>query len=231
MLQDIRQSTQGTAAKIIIGLIVLSFAGFGIQSILLDGGRRSVAEINGEDITPEELQQAIYTQQQRMMQMMGDNLDPSMLEDDRLRGPALEALIGRKLQTQAADALDLAVSEREIAQMVTSMPQFQVDGQFSPELYKNTLASAGYTPLYFKQVLADDMVVNQLRTGLTASEFVTPAELALNARILSEQRDLRYMTLPRESYAVTAPPPDEDIPAWYDSNAASFRSQDRHGAP
>ena len=38
MLQDIRQNTKGTAAKIVVGLIVISFAFFGIESILLGGG-------------------------------------------------------------------------------------------------------------------------------------------------------------------------------------------------
>lgn len=50
MLQDIRQSTKGTTAKVIIGLIVISFAFFGIQSILLDGGGAEIAVVNGQDI-------------------------------------------------------------------------------------------------------------------------------------------------------------------------------------
>ena len=44
MLQDIRKTTQGTAAKVVIGLIVISFALFGIESILLGGGGGAVAE-------------------------------------------------------------------------------------------------------------------------------------------------------------------------------------------
>ena len=53
MLQDIRQSTRGTAAKIVVGLIVLSFSIFGIESILVGGGGGGVAEVNGEEITPQ----------------------------------------------------------------------------------------------------------------------------------------------------------------------------------
>ena len=55
MLQNIRKSTQGTAAKVVIGLIVISFAAFGIESILLGGGGNGVAEVNGEEIGPGEL--------------------------------------------------------------------------------------------------------------------------------------------------------------------------------
>jgi peptidyl-prolyl cis-trans isomerase D len=50
MLQDIRANSQGTIAKIIIGLIVISFSIFGIESLLLSGGSSGVAEVKGEEI-------------------------------------------------------------------------------------------------------------------------------------------------------------------------------------
>lgn len=226
MLQDIRKSSQGTTAKIIIGIIVLAFAGFGVESILLGGGSNAVAEVNGEEIGPGELQQAIYTQRQRIIAMMGDNLDPAMLEEDRLSGRALESLIGRKLLSQSADDMGLAVSESEIGAQVASMQEFQVSGKFSPELYKSALASAGYTPASFKRTLGEDILVNQIRSGLAGSEFSTPAELALNARILAEQRDLRYMTVPRDAFVPEEEPSEEALRAWFEAHASDYRTKE-----
>ena len=114
MLQNIRKYTQGTTAKIVVGLIVISFAFFGIESILLNGGGNEIAEVNGDPIYPEELQQALDTQKRRLVAMMGEKIDPAMLDDDRLRPQALEALINRKLLMQSAAAMKLAISEREI---------------------------------------------------------------------------------------------------------------------
>ena len=62
MLQNIRQNVQGTAAKIIVGLIVISFSFFGLESILVSGGGSEIAEVNGEPIYPQQLQQALATQ-------------------------------------------------------------------------------------------------------------------------------------------------------------------------
>jgi peptidyl-prolyl cis-trans isomerase D len=226
MLQDIRKYTQGTTAKIVVGLIVISFAFFGIESILVNGGGNEIAEVNGEPIQPQELQQALDTQKRRLMAMMGENLDPAILDDDRLRPQALEALINRKLLMQSASAMKLVVSEREIGTVVGSMEQFQVDGAFSPEAYKSVLASAGYTPAYFKQSLRDDMLLSQLRSGLAGSEFVTPSELELNTRVIAEQRDLRYFTIPIEKYAPTATSPvtEVQIENYYDAHQEDFRS-------
>ena len=75
MLQDIRQYTQGTTAKIVVGLIVISFAFFGIESILVSGGGNEIAEVNGKSIYPQELQQALETQKRRLIAMMGENLE------------------------------------------------------------------------------------------------------------------------------------------------------------
>lgn len=226
MLQDIRQNIQGTAAKIVVGLIVVTFALFGIESILVSGGGNEIAEVNGEAIYPQELQQSMDTQRRRLIAMMGENLDPSMLDAERLRGAALEALISRKLLMQSAQGMNLSISEREIGAVVSGMEQFQIDGVFSPEVYKSVLSTAGYTPASFKRGLRDDMLINQLRGGIAGTEFSTPSELALNARVISELRDLRYLTIPQEKFTSESPVSEADIEGYYTQHQADYHTQE-----
>lgn len=225
MLQDIRKNVvQGTAAKIVVGLIVISFAFFGIESILVGGGGNEIAEVNGDPIYPQQLQQALDTQKRRLISMMGENLDPAMLDDERLGPQALEALISRRLLMQSAVEKGLMISNPEIGALVASMEQFQVDGVFSPEVYKSVLSSAGYTPAYFRQSLHDDLLVGQLRSGIAGSEFVTPAELVVNTRVISEQRDLRYFSIPRENFSSMSQVTDAQVEAYYNANQDYFRT-------
>ena len=226
MLQDIRKNAQGTIAKVIVGLIVISFSLFGIESILLGGGGSGIAEVNGEDITPQELQQSLNMQKRRMISMMGQDIDPAMLDDERLTPQVLDSLIGRKLLMQSARGMELEISEREIAALISGMEQFQVDGAFSPQLYKGALADAGYTPSSFKQVLREDMAVNQLQSGLAGSDFATASELGLNARVLSEQRDVRYLTIPLQAVSASESVSEDEINAYYEANKDSFRSSE-----
>ena len=121
MLQDIRANIQGTVAKIIIGLIVVSFSIFGIESLLFSGGGGAVAEVNGEDIDPYDLQQELSLQQRQLLAMLGDSADPSLLDEGRLRDQALEVLIQRTLLTQAAEDLGLAVSENALGLIIGGM--------------------------------------------------------------------------------------------------------------
>lgn len=226
MLQELRKNSQGTIAKIIVGVIVVAFAGFGIESILLGGGSSGAASVNGEDITPQELQQAVNNQKRQLISMLGDNLDPAMLDDDRLTSQAMESLIQRKLLTQAADSLGLSISDSQLGAIIGNMEQFQIDGQFNPEVYRGTLSSAGYTPMSFKMTLQEDLVIGQARSGLFGSEFATPAELELNARIAGEQRDLRYLTIPKQKFSAELVISEADTVAYYERNSADFLSSE-----
>ncbi|MDG1942671.1 MAG: SurA N-terminal domain-containing protein [Halioglobus sp.] len=226
MLQDIRQSTKGTAAKIVVGLIVVTFAFFGIESILVGGGDNEIAKVNGEEIYPQELQQSIDTQRRRLISAMGENLDPAMLEEDRLRGPALEALINSRLLTQSAQEMGLSISEQEIGAVVGGMEQFQADGTFSPEVYKSVLSTAGFTPGSFKQSLYDDMLINQLRGGIAGTEFVTSAELELGGRVIMESRDVHYFIIPLEKFASDSPISEAGIEGYYVEHETDYQTQE-----
>ena len=114
MLQSMRQSTQSTAAKVIIGLIVLSFAAFGLETLLPGGAGTSVAEVNGEEITPFALQEAVTQQKRQLISVLGDDIDPALLDDDRLQPRALESLIQRALLLQKTAELNLVASEAQV---------------------------------------------------------------------------------------------------------------------
>ena len=226
MLQSIRKSTKGATAKIIIGLIVISFAFFGIQSILVDGGGNAVAEVNGEPVSPNELNQAVLAQQQQLISRFGDQLDPSMLERSRIEPRALNELISRKLLVQAAESMRLAISEPEIGSIVAGMEQFQVDGVFSPERYKMMISQAGYSPGSYKLLLRNDLLINQMSAGLAGSEFVTQAELDISASILAEQRDFSYFTIPGEEIGAAETVSEAEIESYYAANEALFRTEE-----
>ena len=159
MLQSMRQSTQSTAAKVIIGLIVLSFAAFGLETLLPGGAGTSVAEVNGEEITPFALQEAVTQQKRQLISVLGDDIDPALLDDDRLQPRALESLIQRALLLQKTAELNLVASEAQVGKSITSIEAFQLNGVFSPDAYRSVLANAGFTPERFRRSQAEDIVL------------------------------------------------------------------------
>ena len=222
MLQSMRQSTQSTAAKVIIGLIVLSFAAFGLETLLPGGSGTSVAEVNGEEITSIALQEAITQQKRQLVSVLGDDIDPALLDDDRLQPRALQSLIQRALLLQKSTALNLVASEAQVGKSITSVEAFQLNGQFSPDAYKSVLANAGYTPERFRRAQADDIVLTQLQIAISETEFATETEIAATANLIAEERDVRYLVIPDEGLVTNEDLSDAALQNYYQQNEAAF---------
>jgi peptidyl-prolyl cis-trans isomerase D len=222
MLQSMRQSTQSTAAKVIIGLIVLSFAAFGLETLLPGGSGTSVAEVNGEEITPFALQEAITQQKRQLVSVLGDNIDPALLDDDRLQPRALQSLIQRALLLQKSTALALVASEAQVGKSITGIEAFQLNGIFSPDAYKSVLANAGYTPERFRRAQAEDIVLTQLQTAISETEFATQTELAATANLIAEERDVRYVVIPESGLVSDGDLSDAALQSYYQQNEAAF---------
>ncbi len=225
MLQSMREGAQSTPVKVLIILIVLSFAGFGIESVLVGTSGTSVAEVNGEEITPQQLQLAVDNQKRQLAQIFGDNLDPAMLADDRLRAAALEELIERQLLLQAAAGEGLVASGRAVGQIVASVEAFKVDGKFDPEQYKVVLANAGYSPERFRREQVQQIMLADLQQGVMATDFVTPIELAAAADVTAEERDVRFLLVPATAVTESVQVTDEDVAAYYNDNLSEFVSE------
>lgn len=227
MLQSMRQSTQSTAAKVIIGLIVLSFAAFGLETLLPGGAGTSVAEVNGEEITPFALQEAITQQKRQLISILGDDIDPALLDDDRLRPRALDSLVQRALLLQKTAALQLVASGDQVSESITSIEAFQLNGEFSPDAYKSVLANAGYTLERFRRAQADDIVLAQLQTSISESEFVTATELSAAANVMAEERDVRFLVVPDNSLLDDNALSDDALRAFYADNEPLFFTQEQ----
>ena len=227
MLQNIRSGTKGPVFKVIIGLIVLSFALFGVESILLGGSDDSVAEINGEKVSVFEVQQAVARQKQSLAELLGDNFRPELFDEQQLTQQALQGIIATRLQQQWAASWSLTASDKLLGELVASIPSFQIDGVFSPELYTQSLAMAGFTPLSFKEALKSDEMVRQLTVGLLDSELTTPLERDVLALVNGEQRSVRYAMIPRGKVTDQVVVSESDIVQYFEANADAFTSKER----
>lgn len=227
MLQKFRDNMQGMVTKVIIGFIVVSFAIFGIETLISDNGPAEIAKVNDDKISEIDLQQAIMVQKRQLLATMGENAPPNMLDDAALRGPALDGLITQRLLQQDAADLNLAIPVQAVDQTILSIAAFQEDGKFSPDRYQALLRNQGYTPAYFKHMLRQELVVNQLHSGLSDSEFVTAKELQVVAGMLQQQRTFNYVAIPLAALASSVTLDSKDIEAYYEAHKDQYLSPER----
>jgi len=211
----------------IIGLIIITFALFGLGSYLQDKSRAYAAVVNDVEITDQELQQAYQQQRYRMEQMMGDAFNPALIDENELKQRALNRLIQEQLLRQAAETESMSVSDQLLAAKVHSIAAFQVDGKFSEQRYKDRLAQQGQAPASFEAVLRQEMQVQQLLAGLSLTVFVTRVELERSFRLQEQKRDFSYVVVASEPFQKTAQASDEQIEAYYNQHSEEFVAPER----
>lgn len=226
MLQNIRDNSQGWIAKTIIGLIVVLMALTGFEAIFQAASHsQDAAKVNGQTISQNELSQAVDMQRRQLMQQLGKDFDPAMLDEKMLREAALKGLIDRKLLLQGAEDAKFAFSEAALDQLILQTPEFQVDGKFSAERFDAVIRQMGYGRMQFREMLAQEMLIGQLRTGLAGSSFVTDKQVDAFARLENQTRDFASLTFKANPAAVKVS--DEEIKAHYDQHAKEFMTPDQ----
>ncbi|MDD1013437.1 SurA N-terminal domain-containing protein [Pseudomonas rubra] len=226
MLQNIRDNSQGWIAKTIIGVIVALMALTGFDAIFQAASNsQDAAKVNGDKISQTELSQAVDMQRRQLMQQLGKDFDPAMLNENMLREAALKGLIDRKLLLQGAEEAKFSFSEAALDQLILQTPEFQEDGKFSAERFDQVIRQMGYGRLQFREMLAQEMLIGQLRTGLAGSGFVTDDQVNAFARLEKQTRDFAALTFKADPAAVKVT--DEQIKAHYDEHAKEFMSPDQ----
>ncbi|AZE30811.1 SurA N-terminal domain-containing protein [Pseudomonas chlororaphis] len=226
MLQNIRDNSQGWIAKTIIGVIVALMALTGFDAIFqATSTSQDAAKVNGEEITQNELSQAVDMQRRQLMQQLGKDFDASLLDEKLLREAALKGLIDRKLLLQGAENSKFAFSDAALDQVILQTPEFLVDGKFSPERFDQVIRQLGYSRMQFRQMLAQEMLIGQVRAGLAGSGFVTDAQVLAFARLEKQTRDYASLTIKADPAAIKLT--DDEVKAYYDEHAKEFMSPDQ----
>ncbi|WP_445157762.1 SurA N-terminal domain-containing protein [Halomonas sp. E14] len=218
MLQSIRDRSRSWGAKIIVGAVVVTMALFGVESLvgLFGGGGDEVAKVNGQSITRQELEMEV----QRAIR--SGQVPPE--QERALRGQILDEMIGERLLASFASDGGLHLSDEQLDQVIVTLPEFHnQNGRFDADLFRNRLASAGYSPASFRAALRVDLKRQQLQQGLAFSEFTLPGERETLANLQGQSRSFRYHVLHADDLPLAVDVSEEDLQRYYDANAERYR--------
>ncbi len=225
MLRSIRDSSQGIFAKIILGLIIVTFAFFGFESIGGGGGVPAVLEVNGQEIDENAFRKELDVYRRQLIAQMGDDVDFTLLDDERLAPRVLARLTERTLLEQALEEVDVLVPEAMVERSITEMEAFKVDGQFSPQLMASMLRDRGMSLSDLKDQRRVELQTQQLQLGLGMSSFVLPQSTELMLDIMGESRIVDWLRIPAASVRASVVLSEEDISRFYESERESYQSE------
>src|SRR5487761_2711358 len=110
--------------QIILGLVILTFAFWGVQSYR-NGGASNVASVDGDNISASEFDFVLKQQQERMRESLGKNADSALFDSPGFKIAILEHLIQQKLFLNQAMQAGINVTNSQLIEAVQSIPAFK----------------------------------------------------------------------------------------------------------
>ena len=249
MLQALRDKSSGWIATVILGLLIVPFAFFGVEQYLVQRNDTFAARIQSppswwpgapdwwvmrklvwqtDDIGPDEFRDRFEQARQQQRAAEGDAFDARRFESADNKERILDALIDQRVMRMAAQRDGLVIGDAQLRDAIEAIPDFQVDGKFDAQRYRMLLTTLNppQTPIQFQQTLRDSLRDRLLATRLAESAFVTPSEGQRLITLLGEKRDVTFAILPTPA-ADTAPVTAAEIAAWYKAHPSDFRTPEQ----
>ena len=222
MLEKFRSYAQTKAAQVILALILIPFALFGIDSYLNQAGNNlSIAKVNGYKIALPEYNRAIENVRNRMM-TEGKKVDPAMFDSFEFKESVVDGLISKQLVNNDTKKSKFKITDQQLSQYIIGMPEFQKDGKFSQELYDKVLQNNQLTPKKFEESIRNDLLIQQVRDGLQKLTFIPPNNLAETLKATSQQREISVAEFKTKEYMAKANITEKEMQAFYDQNKSKF---------
>ena len=225
MLQSMRDNLKGTAAIIVAAFFgfIMVIGGIDFFTGASGGSADRVAEVNGEKISNLDLQRAIQNRRSMIESQYGENVPADLLTDEQLRGPVLQQLVNSSVMRQAAQKRGMVMSSTVVDREIVQMPGFQINGQFDQQMFRDGLRRMGYSPAGFRQLLEQEMVMQQYVNSVSGSAFATRAEAEEVVSVSMEERDFDYLTLSATPLLEGIQVSDSEVQSFYDENQQSFQ--------
>lgn len=225
MLNTMRKYATGWVAQILLGLLVLSFAVWGIADVFTGVGNHSVARVGDTDISSVNFDRAYRRELQAMSQRVGQQITPDQAKMLGIPNQVLGRLVTEAALDDQANNLHIGVSKDMLIREIAEDPAFKgPGGSFDRNYFVSLLRNNGMSEdAYVVERRAQEkraQIAESISGGATAPDALAKALHDYQ----TEQRNIRYIVLP-SSVAGEIPAPNADeLTAYYNDNKADWRA-------
>ncbi len=227
MLQAIRNNAQGVFVWIIVGLIVVSFALFGLGSYLSGASKVVAASVNGVEISSTALTRAYQQYQERLRNMLGEQYRPEMFATAQVKNEVLQGLISQEVLNQSLSEQGYLASAEQVFAKLKQYQAFQDGSEFSAKRYKEVLSIQGINGEAFEYDLSRDIASQQLRAAINDSAFLTEKEKIHLATLENQKREIGYFKVSAKAYQKSITVSDDEIQSYYEKNSQLFLTNEK----
>jgi peptidyl-prolyl cis-trans isomerase D len=221
MLQRIHDSLGKWVVVIVLGLIAFSFIFWGVD-FGLTGATTFAARVNGEEVPLVDFDRELQARQNQYLQVTRLELSDEMRRE--LRRVVIEDLVRDAALKQRVAEQGYRVSDARLVQSIRDIAAFQVDGQFSNQVYEGLLANQGLSPTGFEALQRESLEAGDLQNGIADSTFLTPAEFRRYIELYNQRREIAYALFDTAAFSANVTIDDEAIAARYENSQASYQT-------
>ncbi len=212
---------------VILGLIILPFAFFGVSSYEKGGKIDAPATVDGVKVSAQELDSSLRQQQEQLRQRMGASFDAALFNTPEMKRAVLDNLIAQHLLVQRAKVAGFTVTDEQVAQLVGSIEAFQTNGKFDKSRYETVLANNSLSPLMYEARVRDELIRQELNGTFAqngyASSTVADKIISLN----EQQRTISVATIPMQAFISKVKIDQDAVQRYYDDNSKRFATPEQ----
>ncbi len=188
MLEAIRDRAQGWIARVILGLVILTFVGVGVESYMNDRSAVvEVAKVGDDAISLQDFQTALRNQKDAIE---GNGDGKVNTEDPKFRQAVLDDLIIARVMVGVAQQSGIKTDPQRALKSLAEIPVFQEGGKFSPARMESWLRNRGMSKVQLLALLQQDVQLGQLEIGLREGSVIAEGSVKPLLVALSEQREV-----------------------------------------
>ena len=225
MMKSMRAKSNKSLVWILLALLILGLAGFGIGG--LGGGTiRTIGAVGDEPVSINTYARTLDQRLQLVSRRIGRQVSAAEADSLGVFRDALQATLADAAISNEAARLGLSVGDEVVRDELVSIPGFQdIDGSFDQVNYEFALERSGLTTNEFEEELRKDnsraIVRNAVSEGVSSSGALVEAILAHEL----ERRDFEWAVLTADSLETPVREPGgAEVSAFYENNPDLYMS-------
>lgn len=226
MAETVGSKIQAVLVGILIALLVLAFAVWGINDVFSPSSKQAVLKVGDSEVTTQDFELAFRRELSTLARTEGRQLPHQEAFDRGIHREVLQTLLGSKIIELDADDLGIGVNGRSARAYISEIDGFknELTGEFSESKLRETLAmqNPSVTRAQFEEDLIRSLRQEQTIPAINGG-VVAPLEFAQQRyQYLTEQRQAKILTLNIQAIPPAPEPTDTDLENYISQNPIRF---------
>lgn len=224
MISLFRRFAKSWVAAILLGLLIISFAVFGIGDVFTGMNNNLVVSAGSREITTTDFRREFTSYKEQADERAGQPLTIEQAVAQGIDRQVLEGLAGREAFAELMHRIGVRISDAQVIEQIKQIPAFfdRISGKFDENLYAGTLAERQLTPELFERYMRDEMAQQQVMAAMASGLRAPRSYAALGAAFALETRDVSYFIVDPSDVPPPARPTDAQLQAFMKENAAQL---------